>query len=87
MKLDLPDEYVPLIVTALEQYHAYTRAIQREDARYQEAADWFKRRRSATSEERQPTAKRKRLKSASCSGDHSGDADLGSAAEVLHLRI
>jgi len=29
MKLDLPDEYVPLVVTALEHYHAYTRAIQR----------------------------------------------------------
>ena len=54
MKLDLPDEYVPLVVTALEHYHAYTRAIQREDARYQEAADWFKRRRSPASEERQP---------------------------------
>ena len=33
MKLDIPDEYVPLVVTALEHYHAYTRAIQREDAR------------------------------------------------------
>jgi hypothetical protein len=60
MKLDLRDEYVPLVVTALEHDHAYTRAIQREDARYQEAADWFKRRRCATSEERQPAAKRKR---------------------------
>ena len=60
MKLDLPDEYVPLVVTALEHYHAYTRAIQREDARYQEAADWFKRRRSPASEEPERTAKRKR---------------------------
>jgi hypothetical protein len=60
MKLDIPDEYVPLVVTALEHYHAYTRAIQREDAHYQEAADWFKRRRSPASEERQPAAKRKR---------------------------
>jgi len=60
MKLDIPDEYVPLVVTALEHYQAYTRAIQREDARYLEAADLFKRRRSPASEERQPTAKRKR---------------------------
>jgi hypothetical protein len=41
MKLDIPDEYLPLIATALEHYAAYTRAVQREDARYQEAADWF----------------------------------------------
>jgi hypothetical protein len=60
MKLDIPDEYVPLVVTALEHYHAYNRAIQREDTRYQEAADWFKRRHSPASEERQPAAKRKR---------------------------
>jgi hypothetical protein len=42
MKLDIPDEYVPLIVTALEHYAAYSRAAHRKDARYQEAADWFK---------------------------------------------
>ena len=43
MKLDVPDEYLPLIVTALEHYAAYARAVQREDGRYQVAADWFKR--------------------------------------------
>jgi len=43
MKLDLPDEYMPLIVNALEHYHAYTRAQQREDPRYQRVAGWFKR--------------------------------------------
>ncbi len=59
MKIDLPDEYVPLIITALEHYHAYTRAIQREDARYQQASDWFKRKQPA-SEEAQGPAKRKR---------------------------
>ena len=42
MKLDIPDEFLPLIVTALEHYSAYARAVQREDARYQEAADLFK---------------------------------------------
>jgi hypothetical protein len=24
MKLDIPDEYLPLIINALEHYHAYT---------------------------------------------------------------
>jgi hypothetical protein len=43
MKLDVPDDYVPLLITALEQYYAYTRAVQREDTRYQQAADWFHR--------------------------------------------
>jgi hypothetical protein len=42
MKLDVPDDYLPLIVTALEHYAAYARAAQREDARYQQAADLFK---------------------------------------------
>ena len=42
MKLDVPDEYIPLIVTALEHYNAYARAVQRDDLRYQEAADLFK---------------------------------------------
>jgi hypothetical protein len=28
--VNIPDQYVPLIVTALEQYDAYTRAVQRE---------------------------------------------------------
>ena len=60
MKLEIPDEYVPLVVTALEHYHAYTRTIQREDARYQQAADGFKRKRSPASEEEQPASKRKR---------------------------
>jgi hypothetical protein len=59
MKIDLPDEYVPLIVTALEQYHAYTRAQQRQDPRYQQAADWFKRKQPASEETERPV-KRKR---------------------------
>jgi hypothetical protein len=58
MKLDIPDEYLPLIVNALEHYHAYTRAAQREDARYQQAADWFKRKRPAASEEPERNQKR-----------------------------
>ncbi len=41
MKMNIPDEYVPLIVKGLEHYYAYTRAVQRDDSRYKKAADWF----------------------------------------------
>ena len=41
MKMNVPDEYVPLIVKGLEHYYAYTRAVQRDDSRYQQAAAWF----------------------------------------------
>jgi hypothetical protein len=58
MKLDVPDEYIPLIVTALEHYSAYARAVQREDSRYQEGADVFKRP-SATFKEPESKSKRK----------------------------
>ena len=59
MKLDIPDDYVPLLITALEQYYAYTRAVQREDTRYQQAADWFHRQRTPISEKPERTVKRK----------------------------
>ena len=39
--MNIPDEYLPLIVKGLEHYYAYTRAVQRDDSRYQKAADWF----------------------------------------------
>src|SRR5215469_7951906 len=32
MKLDIPDEYVPLVVTALDHYHAYARHSARQCA-------------------------------------------------------
>ena len=35
MKLELP-------VTALDHYYAFTKAVQRDDSRYQEAAEWFR---------------------------------------------
>jgi hypothetical protein len=60
MKLDIPDEYLPLIINALEHYHAYTRAAQREDTRYQQATDWFKRKHTAASEEPERTTSRRR---------------------------
>ena len=59
MSLTVPDEYVPLIITALEHYYAYTRAVQRDDARYREVADWFKRKPPGKSGEPQAGAKRK----------------------------
>ena len=58
--LNVPDEYLPLIITALEHHHASMRAIQREDAHYEQAADWFKRKRSAASEEPEFPSKRKK---------------------------
>lgn len=45
VKIDLPEEYIPLVIDALEHYYAYTRAKQHEDVRYQDAANWFKRKR------------------------------------------
>ncbi len=42
MLIDVPDEYIPLIVRALETQYAYTKAKQADDIRYQEAADLFK---------------------------------------------
>jgi hypothetical protein len=59
MRLDLPDDYVPLLITALEHHYAYTRAVQREDVRYQQAADWFTRQRTPVSEQAVRTVKRK----------------------------
>ena len=41
MKMNIPEEYVPLIIKGLEHYYAYSRAVQRDDSRYQQAADWF----------------------------------------------
>ena len=42
MTLDVPDEYLPLLIRALEQYHAYTIATQREDRRYLQVAEMIK---------------------------------------------
>jgi len=59
MKLDVPDDYFPLIITALEHHYAYTKAVRREDTRYQQAADWFHRQRASIPEKPARTAKRK----------------------------
>ena len=59
MKIDLPDEFVTLIINALEHYYALTRARQQDDVRYQQAADAFKRKRPAA-EEVEPMRKKAR---------------------------
>jgi len=59
MKLDVPDDYVALLITALEHHYAYTRAVQRDDSRYQQAADWFKRQRTPIPEKPVRTVTRK----------------------------
>ena len=59
MKLDVPDDYVSLLITALEHHYAYKKAVQREDTRYQQAADWFHRQPKPISEKRVRTVKRK----------------------------
>jgi hypothetical protein len=60
MKIDIPDEDVPPIVRALEHCHAYTCSVQREDFRYQTAADWFKRKQAGREEGETTATKRKR---------------------------
>ena len=60
MNTPVPEHYVPLIVQALEHYWAYTRAVKRDDARYQEAAEWFKRKPTAGSAAPGRAGKRKR---------------------------
>ena len=59
MRLDLPDDYVPLLITALEHHYAYTRAAKREDTRYQQAADWFHRQPAPIAKKPVRTVKRK----------------------------
>ena len=59
MKLDVPDDYVPLLITALEHHYAYTKAVLREDTRYRQAADWFHRQPAQIADKPARTVKRK----------------------------
>jgi hypothetical protein len=43
MTVDIPDEDIELLITALEHYHAYTVAKKAEDTRYRELAERLKR--------------------------------------------
>jgi hypothetical protein len=42
VKIDLPDEYVPVTITALENYAAYMRVMNRNDGAALAAAEVFK---------------------------------------------
>jgi hypothetical protein len=42
VKIQVPDDYIPLITKALDQYYAYIVAVQREDGKYRTAADFFR---------------------------------------------
>jgi hypothetical protein len=61
MKLDVPDDYFPLLITALEHHYAYTKAVRREDTRYRQPADWFHRQPTPISDEPARTVKRPRV--------------------------
>lgn len=60
MKLEIPDEHIPLLIRALEHYYAYMRAVQRDDSRYQQVADFFKRKPLVPSNRSVKPTKRKR---------------------------
>jgi hypothetical protein len=60
MKLDVPDDHVPLLITALEHHYAYTRAVKRDDTRYQQAAEWLLRQRAPVAKKPERPAKRTR---------------------------
>ena len=57
VKLDFPDDYLPLVIRALEHYAAYARATQRDATPYQQAVNLFKRK-GPGSESAQPEARR-----------------------------
>ncbi len=42
MKIEIPDEYLSLLPVALDHYYAFTRAVQRDNSAYKEAADFFR---------------------------------------------
>jgi hypothetical protein len=42
VKIDAPDRFIQLAIKALDHYYEYTRAVQREDTEYREAADYFR---------------------------------------------
>ena len=58
MSLDIPDEDVDLLITALDHYHAYTVAKNAEDSRYRDLAERLKRK----PVDRQPAAEVKPAK-------------------------
>jgi len=63
MPIDIPDEDIPLVIRALEHYHAYTVAKNAEDKRYRDLADRLKRKPT----EREPATQRKTTRTAGVS--------------------
>ena len=61
MKLDFPDEYIPVTIRALEQYAAYMKSTNRDDSLPTRALEVFQaaERKGPASEEAKPV-KRKR---------------------------
>lgn len=62
MKLDFPDEYIPVTIRALEQYAAYMKSTNRDDALPTRALEVFQaaERKGPAKEEAQLTPKKKR---------------------------
>jgi hypothetical protein len=62
VKLDLPDEYVPVTIRALENYAAYLRATNRDDRISVQAAEHLRaaERIGPAKEEAKPVVKKKR---------------------------
>lgn len=58
MKLDIPDEDLPLFIRALEHYSAYLTATDRSDSRYTEWSERLKRKEPES--EKAVLAKKKR---------------------------
>jgi len=57
-KIDLSEDDAPLIIRALEHYHAYLAATQRQDDRYMQLAERLKRKEPAS--EQAATASKKK---------------------------
>jgi hypothetical protein len=60
LKVDIPDEDVDLLITALDHYYAYTVARNAEDSRYRALADRLKRKPTERESATQPEKNAKR---------------------------
>jgi len=58
--VNIPDEYVPYILTAVEHYAAYMKATARDERAYFEIAESLKKKRQGKAEPEPRTAKKKR---------------------------
>jgi hypothetical protein len=59
VKIDLPDEYVPVTIRALENYAAYLKATNRDDRLSLEAVECFRERKGPGKEVAKPVKKRR----------------------------